>query len=163
MIHSVVIAVKSSETILLSRFYGAAERASTLLQAQWIQTLRDATRPQWGLAHEGGGEQVAVCQDKYVVYSGTTTDDGRPGDLLCFVSGTDEYDELALLEIVQALFACLRGALLPNAPRGANLTESASPPHSPPIGGLPHPPDEGELLQSSSRSSTTSRAWWWMR
>lgn len=122
MIHSVVIVVRSTETILLSRFYGAAERGSALVQAQWIQTVRDATQARWDVALEGGGEQVAVCQGNYVVYSGTVND-GRVGDLLFFVAGTDEYDELGLLEIVQALMACLRGALLANAPRGAFLTE----------------------------------------
>ena len=37
---------------------------------------------------EGGGEQIAICQGKCVVYSGA-------GDLLVLVAGTDEYDELA--------------------------------------------------------------------
>jgi len=122
MIHSVVIVVRSTEAILLSRFYGAVERASALLQAQWIQTVRDATQSRWDSAYENGGEQVAVCAGKYVVYSGTL-DDGRLGDLLFFVAGTEEYDELALLEIVQALMACLRASLLANAPRGAFLNE----------------------------------------
>jgi hypothetical protein len=130
MIHSVLLVARGTETTLLSRFYGAAERSSALLQAQWLQSVRDATKARWGLARyppspspptphrdaakrplspprplplgcvrgagitrvctarHGGGEQIAVCQDKCVVYAGTQ-------ELLVFVAGTDEYDELA--------------------------------------------------------------------
>ena len=108
MIHSVLVVVRSTEAILLSRFYDGVERSSALVQAQWIQAVRDATITRWALAHEGGGEQVCMCQDKFVLFSGT-------GNLLFFVSGSDEYDELALLDVVQSLLDCLRGALLAKA------------------------------------------------
>jgi len=104
-LHSVLF-VTQQEKVVLQKFYGARETSSYLAQAQWVQTLRELTHARWAQACQPGGEQVAVSGATTVVYTGA----GGGDKLLLFLAGSDEYDELTLLEVVRAILEALRSA-----------------------------------------------------
>ncbi|CAM9105139.1 unnamed protein product [Heterosigma akashiwo] len=96
-IHSVLISNMNGALLLSKHFNPDCESWESKIEFE--RELVRATRQQWAHCLEGTepqfsiiGREICVCFQKQ-------------GDLLFFVSGTDEYDELALQEIVTDLIA----------------------------------------------------------
>ena len=96
MITSIVLANRHTAEVLLGRYFdlGGDDRAA------WEAQLFALTRSQWDVRREDD-ERVECWGDNVVVFVGID-------DLLVFVTGRDEDDELALLELLRTLTTLLR-------------------------------------------------------
>jgi len=102
MIHNLLITTRNGHIIFAKYFDGSTREQRVL----WESTLYTHTKQDWSAAKEND-EQVAILGNKFVVFSGTE-------DLLFFITGSEEYDELTLQEILRNFITILRDVLKKN-------------------------------------------------
>merc|ERR1711971_436317 len=93
MLCSIVIIDVKKKSSILSRYYDGSSPAD---EKGWESELLRLGEGALSQAEAGEGhEEVAMSGDKYVVWCAGT-------DVVAFVSGTDEHDELTLLEVTRS-------------------------------------------------------------
>ena len=97
MIQSLILVNRISETILFSRYY---DNSSIYSQRVWERHLRILTYDDWSNVTDNQ-ELVVTEGARLVVYSGL-------GDVVCFIAGTEEHNELVLVEVARAILEVLR-------------------------------------------------------